>query len=179
MSLSRDHSSMDYTIKTIETFKVIGFQKEFTYQNGYLEIPKFWDEICEKYANNVYKGNHPTNVYEKAIVENRIGEYGVCIDDLGNGKFRYIIAGKYMGGEVPEGMTIYEFPKSDWAIFDCIGPIPEAFQSLNTKIFKEWLPNNPKYELSMKANIEWYDFDTPAKNNPNYHSAIWIPVKEK
>ncbi len=95
------------------------------------------------------------------------------------GKFRYIIAGKYMGGEVPEGMTIYEFPKSDWAIFDCIGPIPEAFQKLNTKIFKEWLPNNPKYELSLKANIEWYDFDTPVKNNLNYHSAIWFPVKEK
>ncbi len=76
---------MNYEIKTLSSFKVIGFQKEFTYQNGYIEIPKFWDEICEKYANNVYKGNHPANSYEKAITDNRIGEYGVCIDDLGNG----------------------------------------------------------------------------------------------
>ena len=24
-----------------------------------------------------------------------IGEYGVCIDDIGEGKFRYLVAGKY------------------------------------------------------------------------------------
>ena len=51
-----------------------------------------------------------------------------------------MIAGKYMGGEVPNGMIIYEFTKTDY----CIGPIPDAFQSLNTKIFKEGLPNNKK-----------------------------------
>ena len=170
---------MEFKIKTLQPFTVIGFQKEFSNENGYIEIPKFWDEICVKYANNVYKGNPPTNTIEKAIVDNRIGEYGVCIDDVGKGKFRYIIAGKYMGGDIPDTMTVYEFPKSDWAIFDCVGSIPEAFQKLNTRIFKEWLPNNPKYELSMKANIEWYDFDNPVKNNPNYHSAIWIPVREK
>lgn len=170
---------MDYTIKTLLPFKVIGFQKEFSNENGYIEIPKFWDEICEKYANNLYKGNTPTNPIEKAIADNKIGEYGVCIDDVGNGKFRYIIAGKYMGGETPDIMTVYEFSESNWAVFDCFGPIPEAFQKLNTQIFKEWLPNNQKYELSMKANIEWYDFDNPVKNNPNYHSAIWIPIKEK
>ncbi|MBP5470558.1 MAG: AraC family transcriptional regulator, partial [Candidatus Riflebacteria bacterium] len=73
---------MDYTIKTLLTFKVIGFQKEFTNESGYIEIPNFWDEICVKYANNVYKGNPPTNLIEKSIVDNRIGEYGVCIDDV-------------------------------------------------------------------------------------------------
>lgn len=170
---------MEFKIKTLLPFKVIGFQKEFSDENGYKEIPKFWDEICEKYANNVYKGNPPTNLIEKAIVENRIGEYGICIDDVGKGKFRYIIVGKYMGGEIPDIMTVFEFPKSNWAVFDCVGPIPEAFQKLNTQIFKEWLPNNPKYELSMKANIEWYDFDNPVKNNPDYHSAIWLPIREK
>ncbi len=170
---------MDFIIKTLLPFKVIGFQKEFNNDNGYKEIPKFWDEICEKYANNVYKCKSPTNAIEKAIADNKIGEYGVCIDDIGNGKFRYIIAGKYMGGDIPDMITVFEFPENNWAIFDCIGPIPEAFQKLNTKIFKEWLPNNPKYELSMKANIEWYDFDNPVKNNPNYHSSIWLPIREK
>lgn len=170
---------MDHKITKMFPFKVIGFQKEFTYEEAYREIPKYWDEICEKFANNVYAGNPPANAYEKAIMDNCIGEYGVCIDDLENGKFRYLIAGKYSGGEVPEGMVLYEFPMGDWAVFDCVGPIPEALQSMNTRIFKEWLPGNPDYEIAGNANIEWYDCINGEKTDPDYHSAIWIPVKKK
>ena len=170
---------MNYKITTMFPFKVIGFQKVFDNDTAYQEIPKFWDEICEKYAANVYAGNAPANPYEKAIVENCIGEYGVCIDDIGEGKFRYLVAGKYAGGEVPEGMVVYEFPKGDWAVFDCIGPIPEALQSLNTQIFKEWLPGNPDYELCGNASAEWYDCVNGEKTDKDYHSAIWIPVKKK
>ena len=170
---------MNCKITKMFQFKVIGFQKEFDNDTAYQEIPKFWDEVCEKYAANVYAGNAPANPYEKAIVENCIGEYGVCIDDIGEGKFRYLVAGKYAGGEVPEGMVVYEFPKGDWAVFDCIGPIPEALQSLNTQIFKEWLPGNPDYELCGNASAEWYDCVNGEKTDKDYHSAIWIPVKKK
>ena len=93
-------------------FKVIGFQKIFDNETAYTEIPKFWNETCEKYAYGVYAGNAPANPYEQALVDNCIGEYGVCIDDIGGGKFRYLIAGKYTGGPVPEGMVVYEFPRN-------------------------------------------------------------------
>ena len=170
---------MEYKVTTMFQFKVIGFQKEFDYETAYQEIPKFWDEICEKYAANVYAGNEPANLQEKAIIDHCIGEYGVCIDDIGGGKFRYLVAGKYSGGDVPEGMAVYEFPRGDWAVFDCIGPIPESLQSLNTRIFKEWLPGNPDYELCGNANVEWYDCVNGEKTDKDYHSAIWIPVKKK
>lgn len=172
-------NQMDHKITKMFPFKVIGFQKEFSYEHAYQDIPKFWDEICEKYAGKVYAGDPPANDYEKALVENCIGEYGVCIDDLGSGKFRYLIAGKYTGGNVPEGMVLYEFPMSDWAVFDCIGPMPESLQSLNTRIFKEWLPGNPDYEIAGNANVEWYDSLNGEKSDPDYHSAIWIPVRKK
>lgn len=172
-------SQMDFKVKKMFPFKVIGFQEEFTFEEAYSEIPKFWDEICEKYAKNVYAGNPPANAYEKALMDNCIGEYGVCIDDIGNGKFRYLIAGKYSGGEVPEGMALYEFSMEEWAVFDCIGAMPEALQNLNTRIFKEWLPGNPDYEISGNANVEWYDCLNGEKTDPDYHSAIWIPVKRK
>ncbi|MBO4573184.1 MAG: AraC family transcriptional regulator [Clostridia bacterium] len=172
-------SKMNYKIAPMFPFRLIGFQKEFTYENAYEKIPLFWDEICEKYAENVYAGNAPKNAYEKALVDNCIGEYGVCIDDLGGGKFRYLIAGKYTGGEVPAGMVLYEFPRHDWAVFDCIGPVPDALQDLNTEIFKKWLPANPDYELSGNATIEWYDCINGEKSDADYHSAIWIPVKRK
>lgn len=172
-------SQMDYKIAPMFPFKVIGFQKVFDNETAYAEIPKFWDEICEKYANSVYAGNAPANPYEQALVDNCIGEYGVCIDDIGGGKFRYLIAGKYTGGAVPEGMVVYEFPRNEWAVFDCIGPNPQTLQSVNTRIFSEWLPGNPDYELSGNATVEWYDCINGEMTDPDYHSAIWVPVKKK
>ena len=171
-------SEMEYTITPMFPFKVIGFEREFSNQTAYREIPLFWDEICEKYADNVYAGNEPANAYEKAIVDNCIGEYGVCIDDLGEGRFRYLIAGKYAGGEVPEGMSVYEFPRCDWAVFPCTGPLPEAMQTVNTQIFQEWLPGNTEYEFCGFANVEWYDCIHGSKSDPDYRSAIWIPVRK-
>ena len=172
-------SQMDYRITPMFPFKVIGFQKEFDYETSYAQIPKFWDEICEKYANNVYAGNAPANPCEQALVDNCIGEYGVCIDDIPGNRFRYLIAGRYTGGPVPEGMVLYEFPRGEWAVFNCVGPMPESLQSLNTRIFREWLPGNPDYELSGNATVEWYDCVNGEKSDPDYHSAIWVPVKRK
>ncbi len=172
-----DH--MDFRIASMFGFRVIGFQREFSNESAYSEIPEFWDEICQKYAANVYAGNEPANAWERALADNCIGEYGVCVDDVGGGRFRYLIAGKYAGGEVPEGMTVYELPRGDWAVFNCIGPLPDALQSVNTRIFNEWLPGNPDYELCGNATVEWYDCVNGEKSDPDYHSAIWVPVRKK
>jgi len=172
-------NQMNCKVRKLFPLKFIGFQKEFSNETGYSEVPKFWDEICEKYAYNVYAGNHPANAYEKALVDNCIGEYGICIDDIGDGKFRYLIAGKYCGGEVPEGMVLYELPMGEWAIFDCVGPTPEAMISLSERIFKEWLPGNADFELSGNAYVEWYDCINGEKTDPDYRSAIWLPIKRK
>lgn len=172
-------NQMKCKIAPMFPFKLIGFPKVFGIDGAYREIPEFWDEICAKYAANVYAGNPPANPQEKALVDNCIGEYGVCIDDAGDGKYRYLIAGKYTGGDVPEGMALYEFPAGEWAVFDCVGPVPEVMPEVNTRIFKEWLPGNPDWELSGNATIEWYDCIHGEKTDPDYHSAIWIPVKRK
>ena len=170
---------MDCKITKMFGMKLIGFEKVFDAETAHAEIPKYWDEICEKYAYNVYAGNPPANAYEKALMDNCIGEYAVCIDDLGAERFRYLIAGRYTGGEVPEGMTLYEFPMGEWAVFDCYGPNPETLQNMSTRIFNEWLPGNPEFELSGNANVEWYDCINGEMTDPDYHSAIWIPVKRK
>lgn len=172
-------SQMDYKIAPMFPFRLIGFQREFNMEDSYREIPKFWNEIFEKYANPVYAGNAPANPYEQAVIDNCIGEYGVCIDDIGGSRFRYLIAGKYTGGEVPEGMLLYEFPRGDWAVFNCVGPNPETLQSVNTRIFQEWLPGNPEYELCGNATVEWYDCVNGEMTDPDYHSAIWVPVRKK
>ncbi|WP_139904469.1 AraC family transcriptional regulator [Clostridium thermarum] len=171
--------NMNYTVEKMAGFKVIGFSREFSFDMAYKDIPKYWDEIFKKYEANLFAGNAPANEIEQAVYDNRIGEFGVCIDDIGKeGKFRYMIAGRYTGGHVPEGMEIYELPEAEWAKFKCVGPMPESLQTVNTQIWKEWLPGNGEYELAGYYNIEWYSASGSTKD-PDYQSAIWIPVKRK
>lgn len=170
---------MDYTITKMFGFKVIGIAREFSFENSYAEIPKFWNEFCKKYFDSLFSGKKPESEFQKAIVDNSISEFGVCIGSEDNKQtFKYMIAGKYTGGPVPDGMEIYQFPQTEWAKFECIGPMPESIQSINTKIFNEWLPNNPEFEISENVNIEWYSCDGDKTAN-NYKSGIWIPIKRK
>lgn len=171
-------SKMNYVVAPMWGFKVIGFERVFSAETAYAEIPKYWDEICEKYCTGIYSGKAPANACEQAIIDNCIGEYGVCIDEYGDGRFTYMIAGKYTGGEIPEGMRLFELPGGEWAKFKCVGAIPKSLQTLNTQIFKEWLPGNPDFELRGGYNIEWYSCDLD-KDMPNYESGIWIPVSRK
>lgn len=167
---------MNYKITDMLPLKLIGFVKEFDMETSYQEIPKFWDEIFEKYFNpHILKGLPAENEYEQAIVDNGIGEYGLCIECHGT-KFKYLIAGKYAGGKVPEEMMLYEFPAGKWAIFDAYGPCPEKLQELNTQIFKEWLPLNKEFELRNDGNIEWYDLNGE-QTDLDYHTQIWLPIK--
>lgn len=171
-------NEMDYVVERMQKFQVIGFVRTFSFETAYQEIPKFWDEFCENCMEPLFLKEKPAGNAEQVICDCRVGEYGVCLDDIrDDGKFRYMIAGTYHGEEVPEGMGLYSFPDMEWAKFRCVGQMPGALQSVNTKIFKEWLPGNPEYEIAMGANIEWYSRgDTSAID---YESGIWIPVKHK
>ena len=170
-------NQLNFKVEKMQRFKAIGFQKEFAADNSYQEVPKFWEETFKEHFSNHINENKPSNPIEEAIAENGIGEYGVCIDEPSKKSFKYLIAGEYKGGEVPEGLTVHEFPEGLWAIFDCFGPLPEALQETNTQIFEKWLPNNAEYEMSIPASVEWYgEGDTKA---PDYHSQIWIPIKKK
>ena len=171
---------MDYVIEKRESMKLIGFERIFSFESSYQEIPKFWDEFCERYCT---RHDTPDAISDPAeeeirqtIAECIVGEFGVCVEDLTDGEhFRYYIAGAYQGGKIPEGMTVFEIPASEWAKFKCTGVMPAALQTVNTRIFKEWLPGNQEFEMAFHLNIEWYsNGDT---DSDTYESAIWIPVK--
>ena len=164
---------MDFVIEEMKNFTLIGFERAIPFNMGYDLCPKFWDEYSEKYLSKLDDGSPES----RAIIENNIGEFAVCCDEYTDGNFRYIIAGLYKGGEVPEGMVLKNFEDMSWVKFKCIGPLPGALQALNTKVWDEWVPNCKKYELIGNCNIEWYaDGDVKADD---YESGIWIPIKEK
>lgn len=104
------------------------------------------------------------------------GMYGICLDSDGK-SFEYLIADNYIPwNEIPEGFTTRVIPAGTWAAFPCRGALPEALQNVNTKIWKEWLPNCKEYKLAGNYNIEMY---TPLCEKPeDNYSEIWVPVEK-
>lgn len=157
---------MNVKIVKMESFQVMGYQKVFSNQeNAEEKIPQFWDEVFQI----------------QTVKENPglgIGEFGICIDEAGEDTFRYFVAGRYTGGEVPAEMELLELPGGDYAVFDCYGPIPETIHKMNTQAFQQWLPGNPNYELRGNASVEWYDCNDEDMALDSYHSAVWLPVKK-
>lgn len=163
-------NDMDYVVEKMNSFKVIGIEKSISYETSYQEIPMFWNE---------FKINCCQDQVTKEMIERfNIGEFGICINtQTDKDRFYYMIAGIYEGGYIPEGLKVLEIPNAVWVKFRCSGSLPGALQSVNTKIYKEWLPGNPHYELDLDINLEYYSIGETTASN--YKSEIWLPVKER
>jgi len=153
-------SVMDYRIEMKEAFTVVVMARVFT-EDSATEIPAFWGEY-----------------FAQGLNEQVIPAMGVCGEVKSVGKdFRYGIGcPEEMVEVVPDGFEKWEIPAGTWAIFKCIGAMPNAIQAMWNRIYSEWLPQ-AKYELVPSYDIECYpgsDVDSP-----DYVSEIWIPVKEK
>jgi AraC family transcriptional regulator len=158
---------MDVKIVKKSAFTLVGYSKLIGYEEGYAECPKFWNEH-----------------FMSGRGETICGIYGVCIDDdMQKGKFKYMIADDYIPSkEYPSDTESQVIKEGTWAVFPCIGKMPNAIQEVNTKIYKEWLPNNPDYDINHGYSIEFYaDIRNYPKGNQdeNYYSEIWIPIKTK
>ena len=172
----RGGNKMEFQLEKRQSMHMIGLGRIFSYDTSYQDIPKFWCEFCSRYCTQDTPAPPEEQAIRQTIAECIVGEFGVCVEDIDDGEhFHYYIAGAYQGGAVPEGMSVFEIPASEWAKFNCIGRIPQSLQTVNTRIFSEWLPGNQEFEMSMPINIEWYsNGDT---NSDDYVSAVWIPVK--
>ena len=165
--------NVTYEKKNAMTF--IGYHTEIRPNEGYVKCPEFWEkEYNQKYVR-LWQTMKPETPVEEAILANNIGMFAICTESE-NG-FDYWIAGLYQGGEVPEGLELYSFPESRWAVFSAKGPMPEALQTLNTYVWQEWFPNEgQKFQANGMATLEVYSAGDP--QSPDYECGIWVPVKK-
>ncbi len=159
--------SMDYRIVEKDAFTVIGLSRIFQYENATEVVPKLWAEF-----------------HESAKCDEICSTYGINIDESMSGnKFEYLIADNYNATmDIPDGFVTKLIPKFTWAVFTCIGPMPDAMQDVNKKIFSEWLPGCKDYEIAAGYCIEMYRDPADYPNgtqDENYSSEMWIPVKRK
>ena len=164
---------MNVTYEKKDAMTFIGYHTEIRPEEGYQRCPEFWDkEYAAKYAR-LWQMMKPENAVEKAILENGIGMFAICADS--ENAFTYWIAGLYKGGEVPEGLELYSFPASEWAVFTTKGPMPASLQTLNTAVWQEWFPNEgQKYHANGNATLEVYSAGNP--QSPDYECGIWVPI---
>ena len=115
----------------------------------------------------------PETPVEEAILENGIGLFAICVEF--ENCLDYWIAGLYQGGDVPNGLDLFSFPESRWAIFCTKGPVPEALQELNTYVWQDWFPNKGiMLQASDIATLEMYP--PGDSESPDYLSGIWVPL---
>lgn len=158
---------MNYRIEKRKAFRIVGAKKHFEciVEENFKEVPKFWGEV---FQNGMFNEICELSNGEPA------GVLGVsaCM----NGKdFDYYIASA-TDKPVPENMEEYLVPNATWAIFECIGPMPNAIQDLQKRIITEWLPTSG-YEYADAPDIEVYPAgDT---SSPNYKCEVWLPITKK
>ena len=159
--------TMDYRIAKKEAFTVLAVSKEFRYKNAKQEIPLFWQE-------------HFASENGKYVC----GMFGINIDpQMSDERFEYLIADIYdPTADVPEGLLVKTIPAFTWAVFPCKGALSQSLQTINTRIFSEWLPAQPDYEFAAGYCVEMYDAADKYPNgtgDEKYYAEIWIPIKKK
>ena len=129
-------------------------------------IPAFWERVQTDGTLEL--------LLQMATDKTRL--FGICYGNEATDEktFPYSIAVLY-DGEVPapEGFRVREIPAATWAVFSCIGAMPDAIQNAWQQIGAEFLPTSG-YRQALAMDIEVYpDGDM---SSPDYQSEIWLPV---
>ncbi|HWO95793.1 MAG TPA: AraC family transcriptional regulator [Bacillus sp. (in: firmicutes)] len=162
----KGEKEMNYRIVERDAFHVIGVGKQVsTCQNENLkEIPLFWNEVNTKGIS-----------LELLQLAQKDEMFGMCMDfDHANEELTYFI-----GVESQEKREAFEtktVPALTWAVFESVGPMPGAIQSVWKRIYSEWFPSTG-YEHAAGPEFEVYP---PGDvNDPNYRCEVWVPIKKK
>ncbi|MEA4815733.1 MAG: AraC family transcriptional regulator [Lachnospiraceae bacterium] len=160
-------AQMNYKIEKKEAIRIVGVKKhmDMSIEECFEEVPRLWQKTTQS-------GEIPQIM--SLLNEPPFGLLGVstCM----NGKdFDYYIA-VATDKKTPSGMEEYEIPAGTWAVFECVGSMPQAIQELQKRIVAEWLPTSG-YEYANAPDIEVY-FEGDIKS-PEYRSEVWLPIVKK
>ena len=99
---------------------------------------------------------------------------GICLDYMPEQRdFTYFIGVENISETIPGGLTEEEMPAATWAIFESVGPMPDAIQNLSKRIYSEWFPTTA-YERAGEFDMEVYNPGDP--DSDDYRCEVWIPV---
>ena len=167
---------MKHRIEQKPALDIVGYSLKTTTVGGesMREVPKFWDR-CQAAGKVEALGK----------MVGSMGILGVCGEfDAKMEGFTYMI-GVEASAEVKAvaGTASIRLPAATYAVFSCVGAMPEAIQQGWQTIMGEWLPQSD-YAQASPANLEVYPCfpkDDPRGDpaSPQCYTEIWIPIKNK
>lgn len=164
-------STMKYRIEKKEAFEVIVKKKRFVndMEASNRQLPRFWDSCWkDQTMQELFRQAPGDGVFGNALA-------GLCIhEDEQDDEFTYAIGTSYCGGPVAEGLSVEKVPPHTWAIFECTGPMPGAFQELLRKIYSEFFPSS-EYQPCGSSDIQVYPQGD--MQSPGYTCQLWIPIE--
>lgn len=168
-------TTMDYRIEKKEAFDVILKKKYFpkAHEITTKEIAKFWQECSnDGTIPAVCKYIPKDNVFQNCILGMSFDASPTkCGDD-----FPYGIGANYNGEKIEEEyLTVEKIPAHTYAVFKCVGKMPEAFQKVYKYICTEFFPASD-YQ---PCGIEIESYPSADTQNEDYTCEIWIAVEKK
>ena len=158
-----------WRIEKKSPLRLIGKSIKVSCVNGehYVEIPRFWGE-CQK--NGIYS----TLVsLDTGSPQGLFGLFGFF--DESSCEIEYSIMTQ-SDQPLPPGFTEILIPEQTWAVFDCLGQVPEAIHKGWRYLHEEWLIKYPFRHASCPE-LEWYSDGNVYSED--YLSQIWIPILEE
>ena len=165
---------MDYRIETKEAFKIVCKRANISYKKELTtaEISDFWQQCgTDGTIPALCKYIPVNNVFDGCIVGVSFGK------DANDTNFPYAIGAHYNGAPVTEkDFTVEEIPAHTYAVFKCVGAMPEAFNKLYQEIYSEFFPAS-EYQPCGGTDFEAYP--SADVSNPGYTCEIWVAVEKK
>ncbi len=158
---------MTYKIEKKEAFRIVGVKDhmEVNPEANFMRVPAFWQETTQK------------GLLPQICALMNEPPYGVLgISTCMDGKEMDYYIGAASSRPVPDGMEEYLVPPATWAVFTCIGPLPNALQDLQRRIITEWLPTSG-YEYADAPDIELYTEGD--QQSSTYSCEVWLPIVKK
>ena len=154
-------------------FEVIGRKTWISGQNNEL-FGQFWVQCRQEQLFELFRqlgGDRPGQHTQGSLL-------GIsCVEkDPRQRAFYYMIA-----IEKPEkdmaGLETYLVSAARWAVFECIGKVPEAIVASEIYAFTQWLPASG-YEHAPAPEMEVYFPGNDGSSEDSY-CEFWLPITEK
>lgn len=151
---------VDYHIVEKEAFSVVGKSAEITCGNEGRSRQWFWGE------------SRLDGTFDKlSSLETDTPFLGITMNF--DEEFTYMIGREADDASLVDGLALQTIPSSTWAIFPCIGPLPDAIQNGFRKIYQVWFPAT-EYEHAGLPELEVY---LPGNaHEESYRCEAWIPI---
>lgn len=164
----------DYRIEKREGFQMIGrplrvsSKKELTSD----KISDFWQQCrMDGTITELSRYISEDNIFGESIAGASFGK------DASDSSCPYAIGVHYKGGRAAKkDLIVWEIPSHTYAVFPCIGSMPEAFTRLYHQIYSEFFPAS---EYKPCGGTDFEAYPSADVKNPGYTCEIWVAVEKK